>query len=147
MLTLQPVSYKLLSYRYYTGDKSMIKKRYFHLTEEFLKMNPSMCEHIAPSLNTRQELVVVEVPKLAKEAAVKAIKEWGHPKSTITHLIFCTTSGVDLPGADYQLTMILGLNPSVKRYMMYQQGCYSGVAALRLAKDLAENNKVNEVTK
>ncbi|XP_059281502.1 chalcone synthase G-like [Lycium ferocissimum] len=59
----------------------------------------------------------------------------------ITHLVFCTTSGVDIPGADYQLTKLLGLGPSVKRYMMYQHGCFGGGSTLRLAKDLAENNK------
>ncbi|XXG61781.1 hypothetical protein AAC387_Pa05g0304 [Persea americana] len=122
-------------------DKSMIKKRYMYLTEEILKENPSVCAYMAPSLDARQDMVVVEVPKLGKEAAAKAIKEWGQPKSKITHLIFCTTSGVDMPGADYQLTKLLGLRPSVKRLMMYQQGCFAGGTVLRLAKDLAENNK------
>lgn len=122
-------------------EKSMIKKRYMHLTEEILKENPKMCEYMAPSLDARQDMVVVEVPKLGKEAATKAIKEWGLPKSKITHLVFCTTSGVDMPGADYQLTKLLGLRPSVKRLMMYQQGCFAGGTVLRLAKDLAENNR------
>lgn len=121
-------------------DKSMIRKRYMHLTEEILKENPNVCEYMAPSLDARQDMVVVEVPKLGKEAAAKAIKEWGQPKSKITHLVFCTTSGVDMPGADYQLTKLLGLRPSVKRLMMYQQGCFAGGTVLRLAKDLAENN-------
>nr|ADK78881.1 chalcone synthase [Lilium hybrid cultivar] len=122
-------------------DKSMIRKRYMHLTEVILKENPNMCAYMAPSLDARQDMVVVEVPKLGKEAAVKAIKEWGQPKSKITHLVFCTTSGVDTPGADYQLTKLLGLRPSVNRLMMYQQGCFAGGTVLRLAKDLAENNK------
>ncbi|XVE67600.1 hypothetical protein DITRI_Ditri09bG0001000 [Diplodiscus trichospermus] len=122
-------------------EKSMIKKRYMYLTEEILKENPNMCAYMASSLDARQDIVVVEVPKLGKEAATKAIKEWGQPKSKITHLIFCTTSGVDMPGADYQLAKLLGLRPSVKRVMMYQQGCFGGGTVLRLAKDLAENNK------
>ncbi|XP_059459487.1 chalcone synthase-like [Corylus avellana] len=122
-------------------DKSMIKKRYMHLDENILKENPNMCAYMAPSLDARQDIVVAEVPKLGKEAATKAIKEWGQPKSKITHLVFCTTSGVDMPGADYQLTKLLGLRPSVKRLMMYQQGCFAGGTVLRLAKDLAENNK------
>lgn len=121
-------------------EKSMIRKRYMHITEEYLKENPNVCAYEAPSLDARQDLVVVEVPRLGKEAASKAIKEWGQPKSKITHLIFCTTSGVDMPGADYQLTKLLGLRPSVKRFMMYQQGCFAGGTVLRLAKDLAENN-------
>ncbi|KAF7132339.1 hypothetical protein RHSIM_Rhsim09G0048100 [Rhododendron simsii] len=122
-------------------DKSMIKKRYMYLTEEILKKNPNVCEYMAPSLDARQEMIVVEVPKLGKEAATKAIKEWGQPKSKITHLVFCTTIGVDMPGADYQLTKLLGLRLSVKRVMMHQQGCFAGGTVLRLGKDLAENNK------
>ncbi|KAJ3669386.1 hypothetical protein LUZ60_011338 [Juncus effusus] len=122
-------------------DKSMIKKRYMHLSEEILSENPNICAYMEPSLDARQDIVVVEVPKLGKDAAVKAIKEWGQPKSKITHLIFCTTSGVDMPGADYQVTKLLGLRPSVKRFMMYQQGCFAGGTVLRMAKDLAENNR------
>jgi len=72
---------------------------------------------------------------------VKAIKERGQPKSKITHLIFCTTSGVDMLEADYQLTKLLSLQPCVKMYMMYLQGCFAGGTVLRLAKDLAENSK------
>ncbi|KAI8537698.1 hypothetical protein RHMOL_Rhmol09G0044700 [Rhododendron molle] len=60
-------------------DISMIKKRYMYLTEEILKENPSVCEH--------------------------------------------------MPGADFQLTKLLSLRPSVKRLMMYFQGCFAGVAA------------------
>ncbi|XP_073030086.1 chalcone synthase [Primulina eburnea] len=121
-------------------EKSMIRKRYMYLTEEILRESPSICAYMAPSLDARQDIVVVEVPKLGKEAAQKAIKEWGQPKSKITHVIFCTTSGVDMPGADYQLTKLLGLRSSVKRFMMYQQGCFAGGTVLRMAKDLAENN-------
>ncbi|XP_010682889.2 chalcone synthase [Beta vulgaris subsp. vulgaris] len=123
-------------------DKSMIKKRYMYLTEEILEENPNLCDYMGTSsLDTRQDIVVAEVPRLGKEAAVKAIKEWGQPKSKITHVIMCTTSGVDMPGADYQLTKLLGLRPSVRRFMLYQQGCFAGGTVLRLAKDLAENNR------
>lgn len=122
-------------------DKSMIKKRYMYLTEHILKEKPNLCEYMGSSLDARQDIVVSEVPRLGKEAAMKAIKEWGQPKSKITHVIMCTTSGVDMPGADYQLTKLLGLRPSVKRFMLYQQGCFAGGTVLRLAKDLAENNR------
>ncbi|XP_010916088.1 chalcone synthase [Elaeis guineensis] len=122
-------------------EKSMIKKRYMHLTEDILKENPNMCAYMASSLDARQDILVEEVPKLGKEAAVKAIKEWGRPKSNITHLVVCSTSGVDMPGADYQLIRLLGLKSSVKRVMLYHQGCFAGGTVLRIAKDLAENNK------
>ncbi|KAK0604905.1 hypothetical protein LWI29_020729 [Acer saccharum] len=123
------------------GEKTTIKKRYMHLTEELLKENPSLGTYDASSFDARQEMLVVEIPKLGKEAALEAIKEWGQPKSKITHLVFCTSGGVDMPGADYQLAKIMGLNLSVKRVIIYQQGCFAGGTALRLAKDLAENNK------
>ncbi|KAJ6386482.1 hypothetical protein OIU78_016401 [Salix suchowensis] len=121
-------------------QKSMIKKRYMHLTEETIKGNPEIGTFMIPSLNVRQDIVLEEVPKLGKEAALKAIREWGQPMSKITHLVFCTTSGVHMPGADYQLAKLLGLSSSVKRLMLYQQGCYGGGTVLRVAKDLAENN-------
>nr|P22924.1 RecName: Full=Chalcone synthase B; AltName: Full=Naringenin-chalcone synthase B [Petunia x hybrida]CAA32732.1 chalcone synthase [Petunia x hybrida] len=122
-------------------SKTMIKKRHMFLTEELLRKNPTLCSHNEPSLDIRQDILVSEIPKLGKEAALKAIGEWGQPKSTITHLVFCTRSGVDMPGADCQLVKLLGLSPSVQRLMMYQQGCFAGGTMLRLAKDLAENNK------
>ncbi|XP_047331007.1 uncharacterized protein LOC124934514 [Impatiens glandulifera] len=122
-------------------DKSMVKKRHLYLTEEILKEKPELCEHMAPSLDIRQEILVVETPKLGKEAALKAIEEWGQPKSKITHLVFASNGGFEMPGADYHLTKLLGLNPSVKRTMIYMQGCFVGGTAIRLAKDFAENNK------
>ncbi|KAF3791265.1 1-3-6-8-tetrahydroxynaphthalene synthase [Nymphaea thermarum] len=120
---------------------SGIKKRHMQLTEEMLKANPCICDQAAPSLDARQAMLVKEVPRLAQEAAVKAIAEWARPRSNITHLIFCTSSGGELPGADYQLTNLLGLNPAVKRVMLPHQGCFAGAAVLRIAKDFAENNK------
>ncbi|KAK1422132.1 hypothetical protein QVD17_25033 [Tagetes erecta] len=119
----------------------MIKKRFMLPVEELLKKNPNMREFMSPSLNARQDLLITAIPKLGKEAATKALEEWGIPRSKITHLIFCTTSGIDMPGADFQLTKLLGLSPFVNRFMMYQQGCSAGGMTLRLAKDLAENNK------
>ncbi|XP_057447719.1 chalcone synthase-like [Lotus japonicus] len=121
-------------------DNSMIRKRYIHLTEEFLQEHPNILTYKESSLDARQDMLVEEVPKLGEKAASKAIKEWGRPKSEITHLIFCSTSGVDMPGADYQLVKLLGLKPSTKRFMLYNLGCYGGGTVLRLAKDLAENN-------
>nr|ADK45323.1 type III polyketide synthase [Fallopia multiflora]ADK45324.1 type III polyketide synthase [Fallopia multiflora] len=122
-------------------EKSMIEKRYLQLTEEILKENPNIGAYEAPSLDVRHKIQVNGVAELGKEAALKAIQEWGQPKSKITHLIVCCIAGVDMPGADYHLTKCLDLNPSVKRFMFYHLGCYAGGTVLRLAKDIAENNK------
>ncbi|XP_039143230.1 chalcone synthase 6-4-like [Dioscorea cayenensis subsp. rotundata] len=120
----------------------MIKKRHFFLTEEILKQKPNLCSFMEEnSLNTRHDIIVEEMPKLGSKAAIKALEEWGRPLSEITHLIFCSTSGVDLPGADFQLIKLLGLSLSTKRIMLYSLGCYAGGSVLRIAKDLAENNQ------
>ncbi|EEF42075.1 Chalcone synthase, putative [Ricinus communis] len=112
-------------------QKSTIKKRYMHLTGDTIKKNPNIGIYRTASL---------EVPKLGQEAALKAIKEWGQSISRITHLIFCTSSGISMPGADFELTKLLGLPPSVQRSIIYQSGCFAGAQSLRLAKDIAENN-------
>nr|AIV42295.1 chalcone synthase [Plagiochasma appendiculatum] len=121
-------------------DKSGIKKRHFYLDQKILESNPSMCTYMETSLNCRQEIAIAHVPKLAKEAAQVAIKEWGRPKSEITHIVMATTSGVNMPGAELATAKLLGLRPNVRRVMMYQQGCFAGATVLRVAKDLAENN-------
>ncbi|KAJ6824635.1 putative chalcone synthase 1 [Iris pallida] len=129
-------------------EKTMIRKRHIHLTEEMLKKYPNICSYEAPSLNDRQDIMIREVPMLAKAAATVAIKEWGRPVSNITHVIFCTTAGVDMPGADYQLIKLLDLSPSVRRVMLYHQvrrmtdatilhlsfGCFAGGTVLRLLR-------------
>ncbi|XP_074366353.1 chalcone synthase 2-like [Apium graveolens] len=121
-------------------EKTMIKTRYMHITEDILDENPNIGCYSAPSFDARQEMVWIEVPKLGRDAALKAIKEWGRPKSEITHLIFCTSTTYGMPSPDYQLTKLVGLNASVQRHMVYLQGCFAGGTVLRLAKDLAENN-------
>ncbi|XVF39146.1 hypothetical protein PTKIN_Ptkin01aG0012400 [Pterospermum kingtungense] len=121
-------------------EKSEIKKRYLHLTEDIIKENPNIAIYEAPSLDCRHEILIPEVPKLGMEAALKAIDEWGQPISKITHLIFCTSTGIDTPSADHLLVKLMGLSPSVQRFMIFNQGCFAGGTALRLAKDLAENH-------
>nr|ALI57120.1 polyketide synthase [Aquilaria crassna] len=121
-------------------EKSKIKKRYLYLTEETLRRSPNICSHEDPSLTARQDILCPEIPKLGMEAALIALKEWGRPKSLITHLIFQTTHGVEAPGADFRLLNLLSLNSNVKRVMSYTAGCNAGALTLRMAKDFSENN-------
>ncbi|KAK2971464.1 hypothetical protein RJ640_020870 [Escallonia rubra] len=51
-----------------------------------------------------------------------SLPTWPQVQDHPSHLVFYTSSGVDMPGADYQLTKLLGLRPFVKRLMMYQHG-------------------------
>ncbi|KAH7280191.1 hypothetical protein KP509_37G055400 [Ceratopteris richardii] len=126
-------------------DRSGIQNRYSILTEEFLKEHPEFYTPGEPSLEQRNAIFAEEVPKLAHEAAMQAIAEWGRPASEITHLVVATLTGVAIPGADVMLTKSLGLRPDVNRVMLYMLGCYAGVTALRVAKDLAENNPSSRI--
>ena len=94
-----------------TGEKSNIKKRYMYVDEDIIKKNPNIGIYKAASLDARQEILVPQVPKLGKEAALRAIKEWGQPMSKITHLVFSTSSSVNMPGADHELVKLLGPGP------------------------------------
>ncbi|CAL4993947.1 unnamed protein product [Urochloa decumbens] len=118
----------------------MIEKRHVCMSDDLLRTNPSITTYKSPSLNLRQSLTDAAVPLLGAEAARKAIGDWGRQASNITHLVFCTTSSGCLPGADFEVVKLLGLPLSTKRFMLYQVGCHGGGLALRLAKDLAENN-------
>lgn len=126
-------------------DRSGIKNRYSILTDEFLRAHPEFYTPGEPSLEQRNAIFAQEVPKLAHEAAVEALKEWGRPASDITHLVVATLTGVAIPGADVMLTKSLGLRPDVNRVMLYMLGCYAGITALRVAKDLAENNPQSRI--
>lgn len=121
-------------------EKSMISKRYKFPVEEIIKNNPNLLSPETASLDARLDFEIEQIPKLGAEAALKAIEEWGQPKTSITHLIFHSYSGLSMPGADYKLVKLVGLKPSVKRIMLYHNGCYGGGAVTRIAKDIAENN-------
>ncbi|GMP72009.1 hypothetical protein CsSME_00030206 [Camellia sinensis var. sinensis] len=62
---------------YLRREKSMITKRYMHVTEEILKPNPNIAAQMTPSLDTCLDIEITKIPKLGAEAAIKAIKDWG----------------------------------------------------------------------
>ncbi|CAN6287268.1 unnamed protein product [Urochloa humidicola] len=121
--------------------KSAIKKRYFHHTEELLGSHPEFADRKSLSLDAHQDILATAVPELAGAAAAKAIAEWGRPAAEITDLVVSSYSGAEMPGIDVHLASLLGLRPTVRRTMMYMNGCSGGAAALRVAKDIAENNR------
>lgn len=124
------------------GEKSGIKKRYFHHTEETIGAHPEFSDRAgAPSLAARLRVSADAVPELAAAAAERAIAEWGRPTADITHLVVATNSGAGEPGADLRLAALLGLRPTVRRTLLYLHGCSAVFTALGLAKDAAENSR------
>ncbi|KAL6657999.1 hypothetical protein ACP70R_005779 [Stipagrostis hirtigluma subsp. patula] len=121
-------------------EKLGVQKRFFHHTEDLLNAHPEFIDRTSPSLDARLDIVSKAIPELAASAAKEAIAKWGKAASDITHLIVTTNSGAHVPGVDFHLIPLLGLKSSVRRTMLYHNGCFAGAAAMRLAKDLAENN-------
>ncbi|CAM0943605.1 unnamed protein product [Alopecurus aequalis] len=115
--------------------------RYFQHTEEVLSTHPEFLDNTSPSLAARLALVATAAPELAASAATKAITKWGRPATDITHLVVSTNMDARAPSADVRLVSLLGLRANVCRTMLHLNGCTAGCAALRLAKDLAENNR------
>ncbi|XP_006663675.1 chalcone synthase-like [Oryza brachyantha] len=121
-------------------EKTSTEKRHMYISDEWLRANPSVTAYMSTSLNVRQQVAEEGIPRLGAEAARNAISDWGKPASGITHVVFATTSTGCLPSADCVLIKLLGLPPTTKRVMLYQAGCFGGTTALRVSKDIAENN-------
>ncbi|MED6192746.1 Chitin synthase, class 3 [Stylosanthes scabra] len=96
----------------------MIEKRHLVYTEDLLKENPNISTYEAPSLNTRQTILMKEVPKLGKEAALKAISQWGQPISEITHLLnelknSSKSEGKSTSGEGKEWGVLVGFGPGI----------------------------------
>ncbi|RLN35060.1 bisdemethoxycurcumin synthase-like [Panicum miliaceum] len=114
---------------------------FFHHTEQLLNANPAFLHGTPSALDARLDIVAKAAPELAASAAAKAIARWGRPATDITHLIVSTNFEARSPGADLGLATLLGLRPDVCRTVLQLDGCSAGCAALRQAKDHAENNR------
>ncbi|TXG64727.1 hypothetical protein EZV62_011721 [Acer yangbiense] len=122
-----------------------VKTRYVVMSEEILKKYPELTVEGVPTVKQRLDICNAAVTQMAIEASQDCIKTWGRPKSDITHLVYVSSSEARLPGGDLYLAKGLGLSPETHRVMLYFSGCSGGVAGLRVAKDLAENNPGSRV--
>ncbi|KAG8089911.1 hypothetical protein GUJ93_ZPchr0011g27519 [Zizania palustris] len=121
-------------------DRSGIRKRHFFHSEEMIAEHPEFLDAAVPSLDERLGIAVDAMSELAVAAAASAIAEWGRAAADITHLVVGTNSGAHAPGVDLRMATELGLRPTVQRTLFYLHGCSAGCSALRVAKDIAENN-------
>ncbi|KAK6159542.1 hypothetical protein DH2020_006856 [Rehmannia glutinosa] len=122
-----------------------VKTRYVVMSEEILKKYPELALEGLPTVKQRLDICNTAVTQMAIEASQSCIKKWGRPVSDITHLVYVSSSEARLPGGDLYLANGLGLRPNTQRTMLYFSGCSGGVAGLRVAKDIAENNPGSRV--
>lgn len=115
------------------------------MSEEILKKYPELAAEGIPTVKQRLEICNEAVTEMAIEASQTCIKNWGGSLSDVTHLVYVSSSEARLPGGDLYLAKGLGLSPDTQRVMLYFAGCSGGVAGLRVAKDIAENNPGSRV--
>nr|DAD18033.1 TPA_asm: hypothetical protein HUJ06_019496 [Nelumbo nucifera] len=96
----------------------------------------------SPTIKQRLEIANPAVLKMAQEASLACIKEWGRPVGDITHIVYVSSSEIRLPGGDLYLVSELGLRSDAGRVMLYFFGCYGGGTGLPVAKaDVTSNKK------
>ncbi|KAL2937242.1 Type III polyketide synthase B [Bienertia sinuspersici] len=122
-----------------------VKTRYVVMSEEILNKYPELAIEGQPTVTQRLDICNKAVTQMAIEASQACILNWGRPISDITHLVYVSSSEARLPGGDIYLAKGLGLKPETNRVMLYFAGCSGGVAGLRVAKDIAENNPGSRV--
>ncbi|KNA21281.1 hypothetical protein SOVF_044710 [Spinacia oleracea] len=122
-----------------------VKTRYVVMSDEILDKYPELAIEGKPTVTQRLDICNEAVTQMALEASQACISNWGRPISDITHLVYVSSSEARLPGGDIYLAKGLGLKPETNRVMLYFAGCSGGVAGLRVAKDIAENNPGSRV--
>ncbi|KAK2983777.1 hypothetical protein RJ640_017180 [Escallonia rubra] len=122
-----------------------VKTRYVVMSEEILQQYPELAIEGRPTITQRLDICNKAVTQMAIEASQACIKKWGRLISDITHLVYVSSSEARLPGGDLYVAKGLGLRPETNRVLLYFMGCSGGVAGLRVAKDIAENNPGSRV--
>ena len=68
-----------------------------------------------------------EAPKLALEAARRAIDDWGGDKALITHVVAVSCTGVMVPGLEFCVMDGLGLSTTCQRLSVAFMGCFGAL--------------------
>ncbi|WVZ62842.1 hypothetical protein U9M48_012540 [Paspalum notatum var. saurae] len=116
-----------------------VKTRYVVMSDEILKNYPELAQEGLPTMKQRLDISNAAVTQMATEASLSCVRSWGGDLSSITHLVYVSSSEARFPGGDLHLARALGLSPDVRRVMLAFTGCSGGVAGLRVAKGLAES--------
>jgi len=98
-----------------------------------------------PTSNERNDIYKIEAPKLAINAAKKAIEQWGESPDNITHVISVSCTGMMAPGIEYFLIKELGLRASVKRLGINFMGCFGAFNGLSVARAIARESSHHRI--
>jgi predicted naringenin-chalcone synthase len=88
---------------------------------------------LAPTTGARNATFVRLAPALFARAAETALLDAGVDRTSVTHVVTVSCTGLFAPGPDYRLVRDLGLSPAVERYHLGFVGCAAAIPALRTA--------------
>lgn len=77
-------------------------------------------------------------PKMAIDAATKAVNNWGGNKSEITHVIFHSCTGFKAPGVELDVIDALKLTGVKRRLGINYMGCFGAFTGMSVAKAFCE---------
>jgi len=92
-----------------------------------------------PTAGPRQQLWAEHAPRLAIDAAEKAVQNWGGDRQSITHIVFHSCTGFKAPGVELDVMDALGLKNIRFRTGINFMGCFGGLNGLKVAKALVES--------
>jgi len=92
-----------------------------------------------PTAGPRQQLWAEHAPRLAIDAAEKAVENWGGDKQSITHIVFHSCTGFKAPGVELDVMDALGLKNIRFRTGINFMGCFGGLNGLKVARALVES--------
>lgn len=95
-----------------------------------------------PNIEDRLQVFKKEAVDLGKAACDKVLDE---DRSTITHLIAVTCTGMSAPGLDFELIKALGLNTNIQRFSINFMGCFAAFHALKLADIICASSEKAKV--
>lgn len=94
-----------------------------------------------PGTAARMQVYQREAPGLALQAVQACLRgapQIARRRSSITHLIVASCTGMFAPGLDVLLVQELGLRPEVQRQMIGFMGCYAAFNAVRAARAVCQ---------
>lgn len=124
-------------------DAAGIEKRHTVLTGlggspdgEFIGEDATL---LTPGTGTRNDLYRDAAPRLAAQAARRALAEGEISPSQISHVVTVSCTGFFAPGLDYRLIRDLGLPETVERSHLGFMGCAAALPGLRLASQITDS--------
>jgi predicted naringenin-chalcone synthase len=103
---------------------------------EFFPKNKDLLP--TPSLSQRMEIYKKEALKLSLKS-INNLPDFESEKSSITHLITVTCTGLFAPGLDIELIQMLDLQANTHRSSINFMGCNAAIIALKQANDICKN--------